>query len=543
MKPLASALAILAFLGTATYAQPPVSSLAAPHGGVFRRAEGKYPLKGRYIVTLADDTRAQDVNGLARALTAMHGGRLLGVTTHAIRAFGVSLAEGAALALVRNPHVKMVEEDEVMLLSNESPFDFRRVIEPQAYNSCPWAGSYYLCEYANDLYWHLDRLDNSHLIYGYKAYGYNSYGGNVRAYVIDTGVYAAHQEFDPGQVAAGANMMMDPDIADTIQRPDEEGPVQLDASAPTNPCGGWTNDFVIGHGTAVASVLGGRTAGVAKGVTIVPVKVFSCPSYLAGQRAIPKLAVVRGLDWVRADMSGRSGRAVVNMSTYVPLDADFDGPEPGPTEEFQVCEDGAGGYVRCVGALESVINNLIAGNPAVSTDDIPVVVSANNQDNGNCRTSPARMGYGNEAGFVSPYRTITVGGTMFTAGYTDRRWECVLAPEGCEAMWSNPITREGMGSNFGPCVSIWAPAWNIRTAHSQSASSYRPTGGASSGTSFAAPYVAGAVARLLQAYPNLSSQEVWNALVTRANQRGTMPADFDPSPVFNNRLVYMPAVE
>lgn len=163
------------------------------------------------------------------------------------------------------------------------------------------------------------------------------------------------------------------------------------------------------------------------------------------------------------------------------------------------------------------------------------------------------MGYGNEAGFASANRTITVGGTMAFAegGYADQRWICddaparPPAPAGCDSPggWAD----DNPGSSYGPCVSIWAPAWNLRVAHSAHANSYRDPGGASSGTSFSAPYVAGVIARLFELNPTLSSTQVWNELTSRADQRHnppyqTMP-DFDPSGVVNRRLVYMPSTE
>jgi hypothetical protein len=107
--------------------------------------------------------------------------------------------------------------------------------------SCPNSGAgYFLCTYANDTLWHLDRIDNTGPLYGYKAYAYNSFGTGVRAYVVDFGVYAAHSEFE-GRVEAGANMLMDPEIADPVgpnDPPNEEPPITLDAWPATNPCGG-----------------------------------------------------------------------------------------------------------------------------------------------------------------------------------------------------------------------------------------------------------------------------------------------------------------
>lgn len=67
-------------------------------------------------------------------------------------------------------------------------------------------------------------------------------------------------------------------------------------------------------------------------------------------------------------------------------------------------------------------------------------------------------------------------------------------------------------SNFGPCVDLFAPGVAIRTASSAS-----DTGSAFwTGTSFSAPFVAGAAALYLQHHPGASPAEVESALVTTA---------------------------
>lgn len=514
---------------------------------------GAKPLKGRYIVMLKADTPAEEVDSLARALTRQHGGRLIATMKHAMRGFGVSMNEAQARALSRHPLVEQVEEDEIVQLSDEpAPFNFEGVLRqprvalqkekvnpflrPETLaNNCAWQpGGYYACYYADDTYWHLDRLDNQGRIYGTKAYAYNSTGLGVRAYVVDTGVYGQHSEFDT-RVEAGANMTVDPDMADAPLA-GEEPAVALDYSPANFPCSAWQTDpnATPGHGTGVASVLGGTTVGVAKNVTIVPVKVITC----SGQRS--KMTVARGLDWVRGDMVGRTNRALVTMSTFVDT----------ATEGTHLCEtDVEGTLTNCVSAIEHEVNNIVGAN-------IPVIVSANNRNDGECRTSPARMGYGNEAAHPSTYRTITVGGTMYTLDgtYTDQRWTCANSPDGCNPGWvQSTDPGYGRGSNFGPCVSIWAPAWNMRVAGASGANSFRTrydpatgTGaaGPSSGTSWSAPYTAGVVARLLERYPTLTSQQVWTELVNRANQRYCcLVPDLDPSSVTNTLLVYMSPFE
>ncbi len=470
-----------------------------------------------------------------------------------MKGFGAVMTEERARALSRHPFVKLVEEDGAVELADApSRFDFAsatpvssstahrppRLLPLTVPENCPWSGSYFLCSYPDDTFWHLDLLDNQGTINANHKYAFSTTGAGVRAYIVDTGVYGQHSEFydtnGNSRVEIGANMTIDPDIGDAVEPSDEEPPITLDYAPANFPCNQWqtTANAGIGHGTAVASVLGGNSTGVAKNVTIVPVKVFNCEGYTA------KLAVARGLDWIISDMQGRPGRAVVSMSIF------FDTVLVnlyGVREDAQMCEDSFGShtYTNCVSALENEVNNVIGAN-------IPVVVSANNRNDGECRTSPARMGYGNESTFPSTHRTITVGGTMYLKdqlnNYSYQQWTCAAAPEGCDAALVNSTTGYGRGSNYGPCASIWAPAWNIHVAGASGANSYRTPGGASSGTSFSAPFTAGVVARLLERNSSLTPDQIWQALVARANQRWGMP-DFDPSAVENHLLVYLSPFE
>jgi len=86
-----------------------------------------------------------------------------------------------------------------------------------------------------------------------------------------------------------------------------------------------------------------------------------------------------------------------------------------------------------------------------------------------------------------------------------------------------------VGTNTGPCVNIYAPAWQVNVAHFASATSYRaidpgnPFSTAatiSNGTSFAAPLVAGVIARILEKEPYLTVPEIAIRLTEMADHTG-----------------------
>ena len=170
--------------------------------------------------------------------------------------------------------------------------------------------------------WGLDRIDQRDLPLN-NTYTYNQTGAGVNAYIIDTGIRATHQQFT-GRVGNGVDEV-----------------------------GGGTNDC-NGHGTHVSGTVGGTTYGVAKQVTLHPVRVLDCNG--SGTTS----GVIAGVDWVTANHVGPS---VANMSL--------------------------GGGASS--ALDSAVTNSI--NSGVS-----YAIAAGNSNADACTTSPARVAAANTVG-------------------------------------------------------------------------------------------------------------------------------------------------
>ncbi len=262
-------------------------------------------IDGRYIVVLNQQS-SRAVAADARSVAVDKGGRITHQYGTALKGFAAKLPDRAVRALRANPAVAYIEADRRVSIDGDQ------------------AGAT----------WGLDRVDQRNLPLN-SNYHYDATGSGVKAYIIDTGVLTTHSEFT-GRTAAGFSAI------------------------------GGTPTDCNGHGTHVAGTVGGSTYGVAKSVTIIPVRVLDCSGNGTDS------GVIAGIDWVTSNHT--SGPAVANMSL--------------------------GGGVSS--ALDTAVNNSI-------NDGVFYAVAAGNDYGANaCNGSPSRVA-----------AAVTVGSTTSTDARSD----------------------------------------------------------------------------------------------------------------------------
>ncbi|ODQ65889.1 subtilisin-like protein, partial [Nadsonia fulvescens var. elongata DSM 6958] len=161
-------------------------------------------------------------------------------------------------------------------------------------------------------------------------------GKGVKAYILDTGIYLEHSEFDPGRVTWGTTFVS------------------------TNPDERDSEQDLNGHGTHVAGIFGGKTYGIAKMSSIIAVKVLD--QYGAGVVS----DIMSGIEWATEQHlndslhnDGSYKGAIINLSLGL-------------------------------GKFSPALNHMIE---LCSHFDINIVVAAGNRNSDACFDSPASSPY------------------------------------------------------------------------------------------------------------------------------------------------------
>jgi subtilisin family serine protease len=305
-------LSTLAVTATACDEEP--TAVPRPEAGapVASKAPAEELVPDQYIVVFKNEVT--DPPALARSLVATHGGSLRFTFRHSMKGFDANLPAPALEAVRRHPAVDFI-----------SPVHRLR-LEQTTQTNAPWG---------------LDRIDQYTGLD--STYSFNTTGQGVTVYVIDTGIETGHRLFG-GRARRG-----------------------FDVS-------GGNSEDCEGHGTSVAGVVGGDSVGVARGVSLVSVRVTDC--FGGGDSG----TIAAGVEWVTGDHDPGE-LAAANMSVSVPQND----------------------------ALDRQVRNLMGEN-------VVVVAAAGNDRTDACLRSPGHI-----------YEAITVGAVDINSQRPDwsNRGPCV----------------------------------------------------------------------------------------------------------------------
>ena len=275
-----------------TLATLPASALAQSTPAPLQPAGGSAAIPGQYIVVLKNGKGAAAADRVERRARG-RGGRVQRQYRRALNGFTAELSADALADVRSDPDVAYVEGDAIVSASATQ----------------------------TGATWGLDRIDQRDRPLN-QTYNYDTTGAGVTAYVIDTGIRTTHAQFG-GRAVSGF---------DAID--------------------GGAADDCNGHGTHVAGTVGGSVHGVAKGVSLVAVRVLDC----SGNGSTS--GVIQGIDWVTGHhAAGAPG--VANMSL--------------------------GGGASS--SLDQAVRNSIA-------DGVTYALAAGNENVNACNSSPARTAEG-----------------------------------------------------------------------------------------------------------------------------------------------------
>ncbi|GAA1132718.1 serine protease [Kribbella jejuensis] len=243
------AVAVAALSVTGIVATAPGSSAADAPGQAapvtIRGAGNPNAIPGSYIVVLAGQRSQAQTRVATQSLAASYDVEVKDQYDASIKGFSANMSDDQAKKVATDPRVAYVEQNQKITVAQDNP---------------PWG---------------LDRVDQ-HALPLDKKYLPSTDAKNVNVYIIDTGIYAKHQDFGDR------------------------------ASVGTDTVGDGQNGVdCMGHGSHVAGTIGGTTYGMAKAAKLIAVRVLDC------QGSGSTESVVAGIDWVTKNAKKP---AVANMS-------------------------------------------------------------------------------------------------------------------------------------------------------------------------------------------------------------------------------------
>lgn len=259
------------------------------------------PIPNKYIVVLQDGEETPCTYAWQNIK-----GRERKDFNSAVKGFATRLSKSEVSALVNDPCVNYVEEDTKLSIAD---------IE-----SNPPTG--------------LDRIDQRTLPLD-AFYTYQYTGAGVKAYIIDTGIYMGHNDFG-GRAILGLDTLND----------------------------GQNGNDCNGHGTHVSGIIGGTQYGVAKGVTLVSMRIFDCSANGSVSNAIV------AIDWITVHKDSPS---VVNMSfSFAGTSPTFNTSVANMVAKgvVVVAASGNGGFDACGSSPASTPNVLAVGATDPPSDQI-----------------------------------------------------------------------------------------------------------------------------------------------------------------------------